>query len=307
MSKTPTSTPRISLEQWRTLLAVVDAGGYAQAAEQLNKSQSTVTYAIKKLESVLDVAVFKLEGRRAVLTPTGELLYERAETLVKSAARLEQTARQVSAGWEAEIRVSADVIFPVWLLLDCFAEFGRHSPHTHIECVESVMGGTLEELHSGRADMVISNHIPQGFYGTALMTLRFLPVASPNHALHQKTTAISPDELLRHRHLFVRETDGARKSKTTSTGAQRWTVSNMSTSIGAVCRGYGYAWFPEHKIQGELARGELKPIALSEPNDRLVTVYLILAQPQSAGPGVQRLRDIIVEQSQTLGADAITV
>ena len=35
--------PRISLEQWRALQAVVEAGGYAQAAEALHKSQSTLT------------------------------------------------------------------------------------------------------------------------------------------------------------------------------------------------------------------------------------------------------------------------
>jgi DNA-binding transcriptional LysR family regulator len=31
--------PRITLEQWRTLIEVVDAGGYALAAEKLCKSQ----------------------------------------------------------------------------------------------------------------------------------------------------------------------------------------------------------------------------------------------------------------------------
>ena len=41
--------PRITLEQWRCLVAVVDEGGYAQAAEALNKSQSSVTYAVQKL------------------------------------------------------------------------------------------------------------------------------------------------------------------------------------------------------------------------------------------------------------------
>ena len=51
------ATPRISLEQWRALQAVVDAGGYAQAAEMLHKSQSAVTYAVQKLESLLDVKV----------------------------------------------------------------------------------------------------------------------------------------------------------------------------------------------------------------------------------------------------------
>src|SRR6266849_4996931 len=58
-----TGNPRISLEQWRSLLAVVDAGGYAQAAEALHKSQSAVTYAVQKMESLLGVKVFEVVGQ----------------------------------------------------------------------------------------------------------------------------------------------------------------------------------------------------------------------------------------------------
>lgn len=294
------SQPRISLDQWRTLVAVVDAGGYAQAAERLHKGQSTVTYAIKKLESVLGVEAFALKGRRAVLTPTGELLYQRARSLLDSAARLELAAQRVSAGWEAQIRVSADVIFPVWLLLECFAEFGQLSSHTHIEFVESVMGGTLEDLNSGQADIAITANIPQGFYGEPLLRLKFLPVASAQHPIHEQARPVTPEDLLKHRHLFVRETGSERRGRTTQVGEQRWTVSNMSTSIGAVCRGYGYAWFPEHKIRDELSRGELKPIPLTVGRERYETVYLIVAQPDAAGPGVQALCNIIRARSTGL-------
>ena len=52
--------PRITLEQWRCLVAVVDYGGYAQAAEQLNKSQSSVTYAVQKLQWLLKVRGFEI-------------------------------------------------------------------------------------------------------------------------------------------------------------------------------------------------------------------------------------------------------
>lgn len=61
-------TPNITLEQWRTLISIVDAGGYAQAAEMMYKSQSAVTYAVQKIESMLDVKVFELQGRKAILT-----------------------------------------------------------------------------------------------------------------------------------------------------------------------------------------------------------------------------------------------
>src|SRR6478672_10571607 len=33
------ATPRITLEQWQALVTVVDAGGYARAAELLHKTQ----------------------------------------------------------------------------------------------------------------------------------------------------------------------------------------------------------------------------------------------------------------------------
>src|SRR5262249_22754839 len=102
--------PRITLDQWRALAAVVEAGGYAQAAEALHRSQSTVTYAVQQLETQLGVKAFQIEGRRAKLTPTGELLFRRARYLLEEAATLEQAAKRFSAGWEAQIRIAVEVI-----------------------------------------------------------------------------------------------------------------------------------------------------------------------------------------------------
>src|SRR5215470_3924334 len=86
------AAPRIALEQWRALLAVVEAGGYAQAAATLHKTQSSITYAVKKIESLLGVKVFEIKGRKAQLTEAGEVLYRRARTLVEEAVALERGA-----------------------------------------------------------------------------------------------------------------------------------------------------------------------------------------------------------------------
>jgi len=61
----------VTLDQWKALISVVDSGGYEKAAEVLNKSQSSVTYAVQKLQSQLGVKAFEVKGRKAVLTPTG--------------------------------------------------------------------------------------------------------------------------------------------------------------------------------------------------------------------------------------------
>jgi len=288
-----TARTRISLEQWRSFTAVVDAGGYAQAAEALDKGQSTITYAVKKLEETLNVSAFEIKGRRAVLTSTGELLYQRALHLLEEAARLEQAAKSVSAGWEPVIGLSVEVLYPTWLLLQGLAEFGEESPHTHIELYESVMGGTQENLLQGRAAIALTPTVPVGFQGEPIMSLKFLPVAHPDHALHQLNRKLSSKDLRRHRHLIVRESGSQRSSALGLQSEQRWTVSNMPTSIGAACRGYGYAWFPVHKIQRELADGELKPLPLVGGGERIHTMYLVLADPEGAGPGVKRLAEIL--------------
>ena len=284
---------RISLEQWRSFTAVVDAGGYAQAAEALDKGQSTITYAVKKLEETLNVSAFEIKGRRAVLTSTGELLYQRALHLLEEASRLEQAAKSVSAGWEPVIGLSVEVLYPTWLLLQGLAEFGEESPHTHIELYESVMGGTQENLLQGRAAMALTPNVPVGFQGEPIMSLKFLPVAHPEHALHQLNRKLSTKDLRRHRHLIVRESGSQRSRALGIQSEQRWTVSNMPTSIGAACRGYGYAWFPVHKIQRELADDELKPLPLVGGGERILTMYLVLADPEGAGPGVKRLAEIL--------------
>jgi DNA-binding transcriptional LysR family regulator len=111
------SQPRISLEQWRSLLTVVDAGGYAQAAAAMHKSQSAVTYAVQKVEALLGVKVFAIVGRKAQLTPAGEVLYRRAKALLDEAGALEGAAASLGAGWESELRLAAESVRR--LVLNC--------------------------------------------------------------------------------------------------------------------------------------------------------------------------------------------
>lgn len=287
-------TQYITLEQWRTFVTVVDTGGYAQAAEVLHKSQSSVTYAVQKIESLLDVKAFEIQGRKAVLTPTGQFLHRRARALLEEAATLERAAKRLSAGWEAEIRIAAEIIFPSWLLLACFDKLNAESPHTRIEYLESVLGGTMEALLTGQVDLAITNQVPPGFLGLPLMQLRFIPVASPSHALHQLGRELTLEDLRSQRHLVVRESGSRRDTRVASLEApQRWTVSHTATSIEAVKLGFGFAWFPEEKIRGELRDGSLKPLPLRDGAERFTHLYLVLADPDSAGPGTRRLAEII--------------
>jgi len=286
---------RITLEQWRTLIAVVEAGGYAQAAERLHKSQSAVTYAVQKLESVLGVKAFEIQGRKAVLTPTGQVLVRRARALSEEAAALEVAAGQLAAGWEPELRLAVDTVFPTWLLLQVLAAFAEERPTTRIELIETVLGGTEEALLERRADLVIGPVVPPGFLGDPLMRLRFVAVAAPSHPLHALGRPLAYQDLRRHRQLVIRDSGLQRRRDAGWLGAeQRWTVSHKATSIRAVCMGLGFAWYVEDMIRDELASGALKPLPLREGAERYVELYLIFPDRDYAGPGAQRLAELLI-------------
>lgn len=293
-----TPAPRITLEQWRCLAAVVEAGGYAQAAERLHKSQSSVTYSVQKLEELLAVEAFVIRGRKAVLTPAGEMLYRRARQLLDDAEALEHAARRVSAGWESEIALAVEILFPTWLLLDCLAAFTRESPQTRLELYETVMDGAPELLRSGGVDLAITPLVPPGFEAEPLTHYRAVPAAHPDHPLHQLGRPLTMRDLRKHTHLVVRDSGLRRdRSALTVNVERRWTVSNMATSIGAASRGYGFAWFPEDKIRTELAEGVLKPLPLARGQERMGYIYLIFRDRDAAGPGSLRLAEILRERS----------
>ena len=284
---------RISLDQWNVLVSVVDSGGYAKAAEHLHKSQSTLTYAIKKLESLLGVKVFELRGRKAVLTPTGELLYRRARTLLENTARLEKAAGELAKGWEPEIRIAVDILFPTWLLLQCFGEFGAEHPDTHLELYETVLGGTEEALAARRVEFAIGTRVPQGFAGDILMPVRTVCMAAPSHPLHRLGRELTVEDLRRHRHIVIRDSGEQRVRSAGWLNELRLTVSNKATAIHAVATGMGYAWYPEDSVRGELERGALQPLPLREGAQKAGTIYLVFADREAAGPGTLRLAEII--------------
>ena len=292
------SQPQISLEQWRVLIAVIEAGGYAQAAGRLYKSQSAVTYAVQKIEAMLQVQVFELQGRRAVLTPTGQMLYRRALMLVEEANNLEHAARTLSAGWEPVIGIAAEILFPTTTLLTCLDRFGYESPGTRVELVESVMGGTPEALLNGEVELAITPQPPTGLLGELLMRVRLLAVAHCDHPLHRMGRELSNRDLRAHRHIVVRDSGAKRDQKAVTVEVdQRWTVGHIATSIRAVRMGYGFAWLPESQIQEDLTSGTLKALPLREGGVREIPLYLVLANPELAGPGVRRLAAILREEA----------
>jgi DNA-binding transcriptional LysR family regulator len=290
----------ITLDQWRALAAVVDHGGYARAAEALDKSQSTISHHIQRLETLLGTRVLRLEGRRAVLTDVGQVVLRRARSLLAEAGEIEQVARTLASGVEAEVHIAADTLFPNQIILPAFQALAAEFPHTRIELHETVITGIDELLRKGAIQLAITPRVPQGWMGDHLLDLDLVCVAHPDHPLHRLGRPLAQDDLKRHRQLVVRESDPRRESNPSAlVSEQRLTVSTMGTRIQALCQGLGFAWSPRLKITRELESGLLKPLPLVRGGRRVASMYIVLADPEGAGPASRALERRIREQAAT--------
>lgn len=280
--------PRTTLEQWAVLAAIVDHGGFAQAATALNKSQSAVSYAAARLQDALDVPLLVVEGRKAVLTAYGETLLKRARPLLRDLETLEALARKLKQGWEPELRLVVDVAFPRQRLLDIVAELQRLCPNTQMQLSDAVLSGAEEAIADNIADVVVTSRVPPGFLGEFLLNITFTAVASPKHPLQQFDRTLSIEDLVRHVQVVVRDSGQKQTRSEGWLGAdRRCTVSSMEASFATVRAGLGYAWLPEHLITEALSSGELRALPLATGGTRTVPLHLVLVHPELAGPAAR--------------------
>ena len=289
-----------SLEQWRTALAVADRGSFAAAAKALHKSQSTVSHAIAELNARLPVPVFVAVGRRAELTPAGEVLLRRARRLLADAQSLEQVAAALAQGLETTLNIAVDAIVPMPLVVAALRRFAESAPQTRVEVQEVVLSGVLDVMAEGGAALALSATVPPGFQQTELMQVRFIPVAQRDHPLHGLGRPLDYDDLRQYRQLIVRDSGRRRYDSGWLEAEMRWTFSNLAGSVEAMKAGTGFAWLPQHKIADELASGVLKELPLARPEERRPPVYLITPDPETMAPGARLLADAFLAEAREI-------
>ena len=74
----------IETSQLQTLVAVARAKSFSKAAEDLSVTQSAISQSIKNLENKIEVKLFKRSGKKVVLTPEGEKLFQLASNFLGS-------------------------------------------------------------------------------------------------------------------------------------------------------------------------------------------------------------------------------
>lgn len=276
------------------LQAVVEHGGFAQAAEAIHKSQSTINHAVHKLQDRLGIPLLEVKGRKAHLTEAGALMLRRAGQLLDQAAQLEDIAQSLATGTEAEIRLAVDEVYPQDYLAGALQSFSEAFPNTRVQLQETVLSGGAEQLLAGEVDLLVAGGVPQGFVGAPILRAEFIAVAHPDHPLHRLQRELALADLQQHRQIVIRDSARGERRDSGWLGAeQRWTVSHVATSADMIARGMGFAWLPRSRVEPGIRSGSLRELPLGAGSRRYTELYLVYADREAAGPAVAHLGDLL--------------
>ncbi|MGG8225876.1 LysR family transcriptional regulator [Klebsiella aerogenes] len=263
---------KTTLEQWALLEKVIELGSFAKAAEETNRSQSSVSYNLALLQERLGVALLAPSGRRAVLTPAGELLLNQVKPLLKAFSWVETHAATLRNGARTRLDLVVDSIFPRQRLFTILRQFQQRYPQTQVRLTEVLEN--IDEASAARSEadvMVLTRRQDITGRGEWLMNIDFIAVAHRDHPLSQSEeplddNALAPWPLIRI----------ADRSGDASSTRDAWTFSTIDAAIDAVLYQVGFGWLPEERIRAHLEQGVLKALPLSHGARRATPLHLIV-------------------------------
>ena len=194
----------VTLKQLRSLVAAVEAGTVARAAERLHVTPPAVSQQIRLLESDTRLTLMERgrDGLRA--TDAGREVLAAAAVIEAELARCARALEAIASGTGGRVMVGA-VSTAKYVAPQILASFWKLHPDVEVNLAIGNRAETIALLEHGEVDLVMMGRPPSELdLETAVIAENpHVVVASPDHPLAARGD-IAVEELLGHR-LLVRE------------------------------------------------------------------------------------------------------
>jgi DNA-binding transcriptional LysR family regulator len=271
-----------TLDQWEVLQAVVQLGSFAAAASRLNRSQSTISYAIARLQDQLGVPLLEMNGRKARLTEAGKALLADVEPLLAGFRALERRAASLAAGGMSRICLSIDSVYPDEKLFAALGEFSRVYPHVYPQLRRGTFLSSVHEFAAFGADLCITGIPAREYAVQPILDIRMRAVARADHPLHTGTRPLRRADLIQHLAVIIEGTVDPDRNRQPHAPWQRYlAVNTIEAAIAAVRSGLCFGWLPVYRIAPYLSSGELVGLRIPVGGERIVRLVLICKDPDS--------------------------
>ena len=185
MQKPNSTFPDIDLRYLRTFLALAQVGSFSETGRRIGLSQPAVSRHVRAVEDALGLQLVDRRGRRAVLTPAGQILRERLATLMREAESLPRVIGDLADGVQGDVRIGATITAANAILPALLGEYRRTYPNVRLALQPGSSASALESLGRGDIDLALigSATIPTQASLVAEIPDQVLLVVAPEHPL----------------------------------------------------------------------------------------------------------------------------
>ncbi|WP_230963037.1 LysR substrate-binding domain-containing protein [Burkholderia stagnalis] len=152
-SEAATAQPNFDIAALRSLVAGVDLGSFAKAADRVARSTSAVSAQIRKLEEQAGAPLFVKAGRGLALTDAGDAMLRYARRMIELNDEAVAAVRGATLdGW---VRIGLQEDFGEAVLPGVLGRFARAHPQVRIEARVACNADLLERLDANQLDLAL--------------------------------------------------------------------------------------------------------------------------------------------------------
>lgn len=285
--------PRFTLQDLRCFDAVAREGGFQAAATVLHRSHPAVFAAVGRLEAQLGLVLLDRSGYRVGLTEAGRAFHERARRALGELAHLEAFAEQLAAGEEPVLRVVIGDLCPPQLLARLSAFFRLHAAATRLHLTYETVGGPLERLLDGEADLILhrAEATDVRVEQLALGEVALIPVAAPGFLPSRPAADLSPEALRAYTQCVIRDTArrGPEESHFLIEGARQCSAPDHLIKRELILQGLAWGHLPDFLIEADLREERLQSLVGPRMPGREEVVAAARLGERPHGPVARRL------------------
>jgi DNA-binding transcriptional LysR family regulator len=186
----------MDIHHLRVFRAAAFNKSFTGAANELHISQSTVSLHIKHMEEELGCSLFLRVGRRILLSPAGDLLFERSDRIVTELKNAEMVVREANSVQRGSVRFGTGLTTLVYRLPPILYAYKKRFPQIELFVESGTTEFLLDEIRKHRLDLAIIM-APVSHTGIRLISLgeeELVFIIHKHHAL-SCTPEITPDDL----------------------------------------------------------------------------------------------------------------